>query len=194
MENNREVLKGFFGNLKSCGDFIGFIFITSATRYPNNLIDISLNKQYATICGFTQELKSSRIGFHQELRAFLSKGSRQLSGYTDDVSDPVSLLYQSGYLTIKDYDEEDDMYLLGFLDKEVETAFLKSLFPEYVPSSQTGLGTDIFALGGHEDSGSNQRQNRLLGADDQVNLDDKSYALPYVVDYRKMFRQGMETS
>ena len=45
--------KGFFGNLKSCGDFIKFGFVTGATKFPNNLVDIS-DKQYATTCGLTQ--------------------------------------------------------------------------------------------------------------------------------------------
>ena len=47
---------------------------------------------------------------------------------------PLPLLYQSGYLTIKGYDEEFDTYLLGFPNREVETGFVKYLVPFYSPS------------------------------------------------------------
>ena len=33
------------------------------------------------------------------------------------------MLYQSGYLTIKSYDEEDDLYTLGFPNEEVRKVF-----------------------------------------------------------------------
>jgi hypothetical protein len=42
---------------------------------------------------------------------------------------PIPLIYQSGYLTIKDYDEEFGDYKLGFPNKEVEEGFIKYLMP-----------------------------------------------------------------
>lgn len=48
-------------------------------------------------------------------------------------SDPVPLLYQSGYLTIKGYDERFQIYQLGFPNKEVETGFINYLLPYYMP-------------------------------------------------------------
>lgn len=44
---------------------------------------------------------------------------------------PVPVIYQSGYLTIKDYDEEFGVFRLGFPNKEVENGFLKFLVPYY---------------------------------------------------------------
>lgn len=44
---------------------------------------------------------------------------------------PIPLIYQSGYLTIKDYDEEFGDYKLGFPNKEVEEGFIKYLMPFY---------------------------------------------------------------
>ena len=41
------------------------------------------------------------------------------------------LSYQSGYLTIKDYDRRFDTYTLGFPNKEVEEGFVKFLMPFY---------------------------------------------------------------
>ncbi|MDO4165469.1 MAG: AAA family ATPase, partial [Bacteroides sp.] len=46
-------------------------------------------------------------------------------------SDPIPTIYQSGYLTIKGYDEEFKTYRLGFPNKEVENGFIKYLLPHY---------------------------------------------------------------
>lgn len=50
-----------------------------------------------------------------------------------DVSsrNPIPVIYQSGYLTIKGYDEEFSMYRLGFPNKEVEEGFIRYLLPFY---------------------------------------------------------------
>ena len=52
-----------------------------------------------------------------------------------DVMDdnPLPLLYQSGYLTIRSYDSEFDTYTLGFPNREVEQCFIKYLLPFYTP-------------------------------------------------------------
>ena len=47
--------------------------------------------------------------------------------------DPVPVIYQSGYLTIKDYDERFKYYTLGFPNKEVEQGFINYLLPFYSP-------------------------------------------------------------
>jgi len=49
---------------------------------------------------------------------------------------PVAVIYQSGYLTIKEYDEEFDTYRLGFPNKEVAEGFIKYLMPYYLPKPQ----------------------------------------------------------
>ena len=46
---------------------------------------------------------------------------------------PVPLLYQSGYLTIKGYDEDFQMYRLGFPNREVKHGFLNYLMRYYTP-------------------------------------------------------------
>lgn len=47
-------------------------------------------------------------------------------------NDPIPVIYQSGYLTIKGYDEEFKQYQLGFPNKEVEEGFIKFLIPYYI--------------------------------------------------------------
>ena len=46
----------------------------------------------------------------------------------DSYQSPLPVLYQSGYLTIKSYHREDDIYTLGFPNKEVRTGFASSLY------------------------------------------------------------------
>ena len=49
--------------------------------------------------------------------------------YADE--SPIPVIYQSGYLTIKDYDERFGNYILGFPNREVEEGFIKFLMPFY---------------------------------------------------------------
>jgi len=49
---------------------------------------------------------------------------------------PVPMLYQSGYLTIKGYDERFRKYLLGFPNEEVEIGFISFLLPCYVRTTR----------------------------------------------------------
>ena len=50
-------------------------------------------------------------------------------------SNPVPVIYQSGYLTIKDYDSRFGIYKLGFPNLEVEEGFVKYLLPFYTSVS-----------------------------------------------------------
>jgi len=52
---------------------------------------------------------------------------------------PLPLLYQSGYLTIKDYDQEFNTYLLGSPNREVEEGFMKYLVPFYRQKNIDGI-------------------------------------------------------
>ena len=46
---------------------------------------------------------------------------------TDKITDPVPVLYQSGYLTIKEYDKRRRLYRLSFPNEEVRQGFSESL-------------------------------------------------------------------
>ena len=50
-------------------------------------------------------------------------------------TDPVPVIYQSGYLTIKDYNAEFENYTLGFPNREVEQGFFRFLLPHYASVS-----------------------------------------------------------
>ena len=49
---------------------------------------------------------------------------------------PLPLLYQSGYLTLKSYDQRFDEFKLGFPNREVEQGFIKYLLPFYTPHTK----------------------------------------------------------
>ena len=47
------------------------------------------------------------------------------------LNNPVALLFEAGYLTIKSYNEEVNLYTLGLPNKEVAESFSKALMPIY---------------------------------------------------------------
>ena len=55
----------------------------------------------------------------------------------DSYQNPLPVLYQSGYLTIKDYRPSRDQYVLGFPNGEVRRGFATSLY-RYVTNTQAG--------------------------------------------------------
>ena len=211
MEAYRVILKAFYGVLKSKDSCLRFAFLTGVTKFSqvsvfsdlNQLNDISMSKNYATICGitkqelldhFTPELEAlaeendlsfeetvemmtrqyDGYHFHQKgegvynpfsvLNAFdkmefgnywfqtgtptflvelLKKSDYDLrtlmdgveasantfSEYRVEEDNPIPLIYQSGYLTIKDFDKEFQIYTLGFPNDEVRYGFLNFLSP-----------------------------------------------------------------
>jgi hypothetical protein len=214
-EELRKILKNFYGILKSADANLRFVFLTGVTKFSkvsvfsdlNHLVDISMNKRYAGICGISEseltncfqpeiqdlsetlgktyddtlsELKKYYNGYHfcentegiynpfsllntfdvQSLKnywfatgtpTFLVKMLKDLdfdiknlendtkismdsiTDYRAEYEDPIPLLYQSGYLTIKDYDVMFNEYILGFPNEEVRYGFLKELMPVYMP-------------------------------------------------------------
>ena len=68
----------------------------------------------------------------------------ELENYKDDdlMTDLVPLLYYTGYLTIKEYHEDEDLYILGFPNYEVERSFFKSLAKEFYTTMENPSGLD----------------------------------------------------
>jgi hypothetical protein len=110
---NREVLKEFFGVLKSSDAFLRFVFLTGVSKFSrvsifselNNLRDITFSKQFAILLGYTQtELESDFDDYIQTLCCELGIKKAQLltqikawyNGYSwnakDRVYNPFSIL------------------------------------------------------------------------------------------------------
>ena len=208
----REVMQNFYSPLKACGQYLRFCFLTGITKFSqlsifsalNNIVNISMEPDYAGICGITKEELLSQMSpdieylagkIGQTAEETLDKLIEYYDGYhfsdeSPDIFNPYSLLnafsmgrikaywfasgtptflievlrknnvmpseigntdateedfdaptesmtgttalmYQSGYLTIKDYDPSG-IYSLGIPNKEIRLGLMRSLLPYYV--------------------------------------------------------------
>ena len=66
-----------------------------------------------------------------------------LNSIDAESKDPIPVIYQSGYLTIKGYDKEFQLYRLGFPNKEVEEGFVKYLAPFYLDNRERRSVFDV---------------------------------------------------
>ena len=72
--------------------------------------------------------------FDVDLQSLLNTRYNQedLSGLDLDNPNPVALFFQTGYLTIRDFDFDTNLYTLGLPNEEVKTGFLEFLLPNYL--------------------------------------------------------------
>jgi hypothetical protein len=77
---------------------------------------------------------------------------------------PLPLIYQSGYLTIKDYDSRFDVYTLGFPNREVDEGFVKFIYPFYTPKTKIKSGFSVTAFIKDVESGNAEGFMRRLEA------------------------------
>ncbi|MCL1913205.1 MAG: ATP-binding protein [Eubacteriaceae bacterium] len=78
-EENRNVLRGFFGILKSMDQYLRFTMFTGVSKFAktsifselNNLLDITMTKKYANICGIGLGDLDDYFGDHIEILSTL---------------------------------------------------------------------------------------------------------------------------
>ncbi|MCQ2218616.1 MAG: ATP-binding protein [Paludibacteraceae bacterium] len=102
-----------------------------ATGTPTYLARI-LKKQSYDLTTFNKEIVSTAEG---------------IASFGNGEDNIVAALYQSGYLTIKSY--EDDIYKLGFPNEEVADGFVRYLAIEFAGKSMNEWDTDIYTLKQH---------------------------------------------
>ena len=110
-------------NAFTMGDIQNFWFSTGT---PTMLINVMRQHNISL-----QQIE----GFHANQERF--------DAPTERISDPIPVLFQSGYLTLKDYSPIDDEFILGFPNGEVREGFAKSLYKYYMEDyvgSQDALG------------------------------------------------------
>ena len=75
-----------------------------------------------------------------------SASEQELMGVNALKPDVITLLYQTGYLTIKGYNPVTEKYKLGYPNKEVEDGFLEALSKVFAPecSNNSDLSVDKF--------------------------------------------------
>jgi Protein of unknown function (DUF1703)./Predicted AAA-ATPase. len=109
-----------------------------------------------------------------------------LSDDRADINNPIPMIYQSGYLTIKDYDSEFQRYTLGFPNNEVKYGFLNFAAPFYTPLSSIEAPFNIVKFL-HElregDPESFLKRLRAFFADFPYELNDKTERHYQVVLY-----------
>ena len=68
----------------------------------------------------------------------------QFKNYDPDSKNMIPVVYQSGYLTIKDFDEDSNRYTLDFPNQEIKDGFLDVLLKKFVsvPDDDLGLAID----------------------------------------------------
>ncbi len=83
-------------------------------------------------------LRGSQVDFTEMTSKWVSANDLQATYTTEN---PLSLFFQTGYLTIRDFD--DDEYKLGIPNQEVQTALVELVIPEFVENmTSTEVGDD----------------------------------------------------
>ncbi len=112
-EENRDILKNFYSILKDSDKYLKFLFITGVSKFShvsifsdlNNLIDITLNRNYSQIVGWTKEeiekyfpdyLKEIAEEYKEKYPNIMLEIKKWYNGYSWDgktsVYNPVSLM------------------------------------------------------------------------------------------------------
>ena len=63
--------------------------------------------------------------------------------YDPESESILPVLYQSGYLTIKDYDNDSELYTLGIPNREVEKGLFEIIIPKFTTIATDDLGLSI---------------------------------------------------
>lgn len=98
-----------------------------------NVLDIRLFDNYWFASGTPTFLAEMLKKTHYDLRELdgLEVAAASLTDDRADVNNPVPMIYQSGYLTIKSYDERLRLYTLRYPNEEVKYGFLSFIVPFY---------------------------------------------------------------
>lgn len=75
---------------------------------------------------------------HEQLNELTGKyyAPEMFVDYKADVEKPLPMIYQSGYLTIKDYDPKSGEFLLDFPNNEVRKGFLTMIASGYLKTKE----------------------------------------------------------
>lgn len=259
LDQFRNVMQEFYVQLKANEAMVKFCFITGITKFSqlsifstiNNLMNVSMDPRYATICGITEEelerdmapdiamlakeyectpeimrakLKLQYDGYrfseapqdiYNPFSLMKAFGHRKLGNYwfesgtptflirqmqhfrtdimgmerieassssfdrpTEAMENALPLLYQSGYVTIKDYDRETESYILSIPNKEVRVGLIDGLIPAYIGLEGSTV-KDGFALKFYRA----MRRNDMATAMEEM----KAFlaGIPYVEGFKK---------
>ncbi len=137
-EENNLTIEECLATLKKKYD--GYIFTDNYVNLYNpfsilNTLSSKEIKNYWFATGTpTFLVKYLKNGHHniQDLDGNIFMEQSGLDTYRAEERDPLPILFQAGYLTIKDYNPESQLYRLAFPNDEVRYGFLKTLIPSYL--------------------------------------------------------------
>ena len=89
---------------------------------------------------FMVHLFEQKIFALPDLERNINLSMRDMNEYRLSYVNLVPLLFQAGYLTIKDYKREEDTYILGYPNDEVKYAFLYNLMAVYTDGKSLSQG------------------------------------------------------
>ncbi len=83
-------------------------------------------------------LENDFLDFREISPSYIDRSELESAGLLSE--NPLPAFYQTGYLTIKDYDRDLDRYTLDYPNKEVKQGFLKFLMKKYIPITSSARG------------------------------------------------------
>ena len=140
------------------------------TGTPSSLIDLLRTKQL-----YMPELENYRCHLDE------------FDAPTERIEDPIPVLFQSGYLTLKDYDRHNDEYVLGFPNEEVYRGFAVALYKYYCEGYPQGKNTIMGAF--------SRFRNKTFTLDDLLQAIQNFFsAIPYSITDKNQNEQFYQAS
>lgn len=134
--NNEQTKEEAYATLKKNYDGYHFSYSTDGIYNPFSLLWTLNEKRYGSYWFATgtptyliELIKKANFNI-EELSNYIASEEQLNSIHIDDI-DPIPVLYQSGYLTITDYDKEFELYTLDYPNEEVKAGFINFLLPFY---------------------------------------------------------------
>lgn len=104
-----------------------------------NFFSAGIFKNYWFVSGTPTFLMSLAKKYQKYEFEHLEMSGTQLDAYNVENLQLSTLMFQTGYLTIKKYDEEDDLYLMGYPNEEVRKSYLEFLADAYANSQDESV-------------------------------------------------------
>ena len=148
-ENNGQTYEEACAKLKE--NYDGYHFYPGSTGIynPFSLLNTFMKGRYGsywfetgTPTYLVELLKSHKYSLYK--LAHEKTTAKVLDSIDSASRNPVGVIYQSGYLTIKGFIPEPRIYELGFPNREVEEGFMDFLVPFYTPVEESESGFAVW--------------------------------------------------
>ena len=144
--------------LKACYDGYHFVEDSIGIYNPFSLLNAFKRKEFGNYwfeTGTPTYLVRLLQKHHYDLERMAHEETdiQVLNSIDSESTNPIPVIYQSGYLTIKGYDERFGIYYLGFPNREVEEGFMRFLLPYYTTVTKVESPFEILKFTREVESG-----------------------------------------